>query len=650
MRGLLIVILVLSGLPGLAQEKSPVVFGRVSAADFAVTTLGGDTAADVVVISDVGIKSFERPYATSNAWDGYLQHTKRLLILKRRGFEASTVTIPLFMFKGLSEEITELKAATYNLEDGKVVKTELDKKGIYTEKLSENIMTERFAFPAVKVGSIIEYTYKEKSQYGFNNETWYFQGIYPCLWSEYVVSIPSGFIYSIVPHSYLPFYIDTIETKKRSEFGSVYGAIKTFHLVVRNVPALKEQPHTTTIRNWLARVEIRPGVGPLGWRLLEWQLMQSDRFGADLTAGNSWLDKDMQEITAGVGDDLGKARKIYAYVRDHFSCNKRPGYIMANTLKTVYKARSGSEAELNLLLTAMLDHEKLYAVPVLLSTRSNGFLNPKLPQPAVLNYVICKLRCGPKFYYLDVSDPDLQYGQLPLECYNDYDVVIDSAAIYTEANLTADSLTELKKVVVFLSNGDKGGLEGSVQIFPGIAEATEIRKKVKTQGGDKKFQDQLRNGLTPEATVTDLEIDSLRLPDEPLVVNYSCHLATDSTAAIYYFTPILADRMAENPIKDALRIYPVEMPYGEDVNYILTMDIPSGYAVEELPKSERVLLNNNGGYFEYILSQDGEQIHFRTRVRLAKANFQPQEYEDLRNFFSTIVEKESEQIVFKKKK
>jgi hypothetical protein len=338
-------------------------------------------------------------------------------------------------------------------------------------------------------------------------------------------------------------------------------------------------------------------------------------------------------------------------VRDHFSCNKRPGYMMTNTLKTVYNARSGSAAELNLLLTAMLNHEKMYAFPVLLSTRSNGFMNPMVTQPAILNYVICKLNCGSTSYFLDASDPELKYGQLPLECYNDYDVVVgDTAQRFLEAKLTADSLIEQEKVVVFLSNGEKGGLDGSVQRFPGIAEAMEIRKKTKGQDGEKKFWDQLRSTLTAEATVGDLEIDSLRLPDEPLTISYSCHLAMDSLSNIFYFTPMLAYRIAVNPFKDALRIYPVEMPYSKDANYILTMDIPSGYVVDELPKSEKVLLNNNGGYFEYVLSQDGDQLHFHTRLRLAKANFQPDEYENLRSFFSAIVEKESEQIVFKKKK
>jgi len=134
-----------------------------------------------------------------------------------------------------------------------------------------------------------------------------------------------------------------------------------------------------------------------------------------------------------------------------------------------------------------------------------------------------------------------------------------------------------------------------------------------------------------------------------LVINYSCHLGTDVATEKLYFTPTIVDRITENPFKEAMRVYPVEMPYARDANYILTMDIPSGYLVEELPKSEKITLED-GSYFEYLLSQDGDQVHFRTRLRLMKANYEPQEYELLRSFFATVVNKENEQIVFKRKK
>jgi hypothetical protein len=664
--------LVLAALPGFTQDKSPAKFGQVNAADFANPLTGADTGADAVVISDIGVKTFDQKSALEFGWNGYLERTKRILILKRRGFEEATITIPLQVYQMESDEITGLKGATYNLENGKVVKTELDKNSTFKIKVSENWVAQRFTFPAVREGSIIEYTYRHSSPFVLGNISWQLQSIYPCLWSEYKVTIPSAFSFSVAKHSVLPLCIETSES-----YEGIHGNEHTYHWAVKYAPALREEPFTTTVNNYLARVDVRVSgfqartstvmrsvvtnafetntrvlrVGGVlvTWNQLDRQLLKSDHFGADLGDRNSWLDKDMKQVTAGAEDDLTKVRKIYDYVRDNFACTSRTGYLMAGTLKSVYKARSGNVAELNLLLTAMLLHEKLNAFPVLLSTRSNGFINEIMPQASRLNYVICKLEFGARSIYLDASDRNLGCGQLPLECYNGYDVVVDTTIDVIENGLSADSLTEQKKVVVFLSNGDKPGLDGSVQYNPGKAEAAEVRKKMKEQDGEKNFTLQLGKGAVGEVTFSDLEIDSLAMPDEPLVINYSCHLGTDVATEKLYFTPTIVDRITENPFKEAMRVYPVEMPYARDANYILTMDIPSGYLVEELPKSEKITLED-GSYFEYLLSQDGDQVHFRTRLRLMKANYEPQEYELLRSFFATVVNKENEQIVFKRKK
>ena len=57
-------------------------------------------------------------------------------------------------------------------------------------------------------------------------------------------------------------------------------------------------------------------------------------------------------------------------------------------LRTVLKSRNGSEAEINLLLTAMLKKADLDADPVLLSTRSHGYAYAMYPLMDRFNYVI----------------------------------------------------------------------------------------------------------------------------------------------------------------------------------------------------------------------------------------------------------------------
>jgi Domain of Unknown Function with PDB structure (DUF3858) len=114
--------------------------------------------------------------------------------------------------------------------------------------------------------------------------------------------------------------------------------------------------------------------------------------------------------------------------------------------------------------------------------------------------------------------------------------------------------------------------------------------------------------------------------------------------------PMFGEGYKENPFKSAERFYPVEMPFTMDETYNLQLEVPQGYAVDELPKSMVVKLNEQDeGTFEYRISKSGDNISFRSRIKLTRANFQPDEYEMLREFFDLVVKKHAEQVVFKKK-
>ncbi len=61
---------------------------------------------------------------------------------------------------------------------------------VYEERLNRYQNQTKFTMPALKAGSIYELTYTIKSNYFDDPPTWNFQGEYPCLWSEYEVTIP----------------------------------------------------------------------------------------------------------------------------------------------------------------------------------------------------------------------------------------------------------------------------------------------------------------------------------------------------------------------------------------------------------------------------------------------------------------------------
>jgi hypothetical protein len=659
--------LILSGTVVHAQDKMPVKFGKVTPQDFTVTAGGLDSAADAVVVADFGTSAFE---GNVKGWFTLeFHHTKRIRVLKRAGFHAATITIPLFTAGNDVEKVEGLRASTYTLENGKVVETKLDSKSIFTDKISKNWVEEKFTFPALKEGAILEYSYTQTSPFLHNLQPWEFQGEYPCLWSEYQVDIPDFFKYVTLSQGYLPFKVNTRDNRLvnfhmtepggtgRDEQYTFDDNVVTHRWVMSNVPALKEEPFTTTVDNYTSKIEFQlsayqfpnmPYQDKMGsWVSLSEGLLKDDDFGGDLFRNNSWLDDDMKTITKGVTGNLEKARKIYAYVRDNFTCTSHSGLWLSNPLKTVYKNKNGSEADLNLLLAAMLIHEKIEADPVILSTRANGFAHQMYPLLSRFNYVIARATIDSVQYDLDASDPWLGFGRLPVRCYNGYARVLDKD-LPMAVNLDADSLKEGKTTLVIISNDDKMGLLGQFQSLPGYAEACGMRENFKQQQGRQEYLKKLQTSYSGDAVISNLEIDSLQLPDEPLGIGYDIRLTPDTTSDNYYFNPMLGEGYKENPFKAAERQYPVEIPFALDETYTLTMDIPKGYVVDEMPKSAKVLFNTDEGFFEYLIVKDSHQIQFRSRIKLDKANFKPEDYATLRDFFGFVVKKESEQIVFKK--
>jgi hypothetical protein len=655
-----------------AQEKIgkiPVKFGKVTPEDFKVNPAGTDSAADAVVIADFGTTFFE---GSDRGWFNLVfKRSKRIRIIKKQGFDAATVTIPIYVSGTKTEKILSLRASTYNLEGGKVIETRLDDKSIFMDKASKHWQHEKFTLPAVKEGSIIEYTYTQTSPFLFNLQPWTFQGGYPCLWSEYQVEMPNFFEYVTIGHGYLPLNSAITDTRhvnfnmiepggsgKDERFGYDDDVV-TRRWVMQNVPALKEESFTTTLYNYLSRVEFQlrgysfHNTAPkdfMGtWKTTCEELMKDEDFGADLGRNNPWLDDSLRVIVKGAANDHEKAEKIYAWVRDHFTCTSHRDLNISNPLKTTFRNRNGNEADINLLLVAMLRHEKIPADPMILSTRNNGFANEIYPLLAEYNYVADRVNIGGADIYLDASEPWLAFGKLPQRCYNGSARVVDKEVPALIA-LDPDSLREMKSTLVFFSRPEKGGgLVGHVTCTPGFDEACDMRERIRTEG-EQALMKKILTAYSAEMAPSNLEIDSLKQPEQPLQIGYDIALTPDSSSDLFYFNPIITDGYKSNPFKAAERRYPVEMPYSIDEIYSLSMDIPNGYIVDELPKSTKVTLNDNEGFFEYLVAKDKDNVQMRCRIQLKKAVFKPEDYSSLRDFFTYIVKKQSEQFVFKKKK
>ncbi|MEP6750396.1 MAG: DUF3858 domain-containing protein [Bacteroidota bacterium] len=660
-----------------AQGKSSLKAGKVSAQDFDLPASAViDSSTDAVILSDAGVTEF---VGNKKGWFSYVfRRRTRIKILNKKAFDLATVKVTLYTNDQDQEILSDLSASTYNLENGQLTETKLLKSDLFTVRPGKNHIEQKFTMPAVKEGSIIEYAYTINSNFTFNIPAWEFQNIhYPCLWSEYQVTIPSVLVYVFDRTGVHPFFIDKADEGHASymltrppgedlrgvpETNFTISANTIKHRwVMKDIPTFHVENYLTSPVNYLDKIDFQlhqtnngetsTDVMPT-WKAATERLLKDEDFGAFMNdeTNESWIDKALEGVIKPNSGELQEARAIYYYIANNFTCTSHYNRFIMTSLQNVCKKHSGNVGELNLLLTAMLHKQSIKVAPVLLSTREFGFNFPGYPIMDRLNYVICRAVIGDKIYYLDASHSNLGFGNLPGNCYNGHARIIsntDSASIY----FLSDSIKERKVTFVNIVNDEKkkGVLSGSFKIHLGQFESYSLRESIERTGEEKYFDD-IKTAGRGDAEVTRTWIDSLRKPESDVVVNGDFVMKTGENTDILYFNPILWTGYRTNPFAAAVRQYPVEMLYPLDETYVLNAEIPEGFEVDELPKMAKVVYNDGEGSFEYLIQKGETTVQLRYTLRLKKANFDPDDYNSLRDFFAFIVKKQNEQIVFKRKK
>jgi Domain of Unknown Function with PDB structure (DUF3858)/Transglutaminase-like superfamily len=656
-----------------AQDKADFKFGKITLADFSLSADKFDSGANALIIADIGTAKFEGN--NKGSFTMIFTRFMRVKIINKNGFDIGSREISLYHnHDGDYEKLYSLKASTFNLENGVISETKLDDKSVFTQKYNGNIDDKKFTVPALKEGAIFDIEYTVKSPFDFRLMPWSFQGEYPRLWSEYTVTIPPPLHYVMRLQGDGHFDVD-----ERKDANIVYivresngtssddsytvdGPSTYRRWVKKNVPAIHEEPYTTTIDNYYSRMTFQLQYVQWStegekhdqnstWNARSRTLLADEDFGQALSNDNNWMTDVLKEILQGSNTEDNKTYKIYCYIRDNFRAVDKPGYnknalYTRNSLKDVFKKKEGNVAELNLLLTAMLRKAEIKADPVILSTRDNGIADPSYPLLAEYNYVICEAHPGDKWIALDASEPYNGYGELPVSCYNGWGHVINEempVPIY----LTADSLRESSLTSVIIINDEKGKPSGGYTNVLGRSESSDVRKEI-IGSSLKDYQKKIQTSLGSDYTIENFGVDSLKKCEFPLTIRYDFDLKSLSNGDILYFNPMLSEGYKTNPFKSMNRLYPVEIPYKIDETYTLTMDIPNGYQVDELPKSARVAYNENEGMFEYLIQKGPSNLQMRVHLKLDKAFFPVDEYSNLRDFFAFVVKKENEQIVFKK--
>ena len=172
---------------------------------------------------------------------------KRIKIYnKEKSSQYLDVEIPLYEGNGERESVSGLKAVTYNLENDKVVTSKVEKDAKFKSKEQKNQVIQKFTFPNVKDGSIIEYQYQLNSPFLQLLDKTYLEFDIPVIYEEYIFDFPKFFGYNYnFQGGLMPKYK---EDQAQMMYGQDYYNLR---LGFENVPPFKAENFVKNDRNYI---------------------------------------------------------------------------------------------------------------------------------------------------------------------------------------------------------------------------------------------------------------------------------------------------------------------------------------------------------------------------------------------------------------
>lgn len=654
-------------------QKPPIKFGKVNMELLKMTEYPNDTNASAVILCDYGRTYFE--YVDGKGFQMHFDRVVRVKILDKKGYDWADWTIPLWKDGTTEEKLAQLKAITFNLKDGKIVKNKLDNDGKFTEEAHNQLDLLKFTMPNVLVGSVLDVAYSVISPFYYNLQDWYFQYDIPVVWSEYNVEIPEYFFYSTNMKGYLSLHLNERGTKSgrieinemvRSQSMGSGSAVRSDmnrytkdymineqRFVAKDIPAFIIEEPLTTKENYVSMLEFelssyKPPYGTVTkysstWESINKQLMLSENFGKRLTGGG-FLKDIVESINSSHESNYDKMVAAYSFIHSHMTWNGYSRRFTDESLRTAFKEKSGSEVEINLMLAVLLNNLEIQAYPVMLSTRGHGIIRPTYPTLSGFNYVIVKAIIDEKNYLMDASYPYLPCGMLPKKALNGQGRLISKK--HTEwVDLTpAKSYKVLTMYTLELN--ENGEFYGDIQTLDKGYAALNGRAVLGDYDSEEKYIEDLQDdyeGLLVES----FEFVNRNDWYKDLKEKYIIKITDNAIEAgdLLYFNPMFYEGMEENPFKLEERLYPVEYAYKKDFTYMLNFTIPEGYRLEEKPEDEVVVLPDNAAKFTYRISVMSNMIQVMSKYSINKLIYPSEDYEYLKEFFNHIVAKHAEQIV-----
>ena len=596
-------------------------FGDVSIEELTMKTYEKDTTAEAIIL-----------YQSSEFLPFSLQYKQyqRIKILKQSGIDNGNL-----IFWGRLK--SKLKGFTYNLENGKVTKTNLRKDAIFEERVAENIYRTRIAMPNVKEGSVIEVSFILEGL-PFNIEI---QKHIPVVYS--IVSLPKAPLVNF-------------GVRVNGMLGAIFQNENTW--VFRDLPAFKPEPFMMSEMDYRVVFEIDAKVIQIpgqpssihpsasSWNMVTTMFNNSPFFGRKINAPNLYINDLADSLKTNPVNDEDLIRNAFEAIKI-IKWNGIETCFLSQELKKSYELRSGNVADINLNLLVLLRKLGFKVYPVLFSTRGNGKISFYNPTVYKFNYVIVGVDLSDKTLYLDASDEFTPMGLIPSKILGCLGHPLDENRLECSVFLSPVEKDKMSsQTLLFVSS--TGSIAGTVTSHREGYNAIEFKREIKSKTSFESYIHELET-FNISWSIDNFSFSNINNPYEVFISEYNIS-NSQASSDIIYIDPFAFVKSSKNPFLNDQRTYPISFPYEVEHKSLVTINVPENFRLTVLPSSNEFSNRDKTVFFSYTIYQNENIVTISTSFTINTLDFYAAEFNGIKTVFDLMMKKMDEKIVIEKLK
>ena len=649
-------------------------WGKVTEDELKLTECSFDKNADAILLLDLGQVFYQKEDPNAFRTGNFLITTsyyQRYKVLTEKGTDEADFKIRYNTTR--KEDIFNIKAYCFNMENGQIIKTELKPTDRHTTQLSANVSEIAFSVPGVKKGSVFEVAYSRNQYLSSSLPSWQFTASIPSVKSSVTIGFVDALDYYIDKHiltknfeeKSTPYY-SGIYISPTNESGRVELSGKAVTYTTYNIPAYKEEEYVNSSLNYKTRIGFQ--LRAVGYPLNFYANTYKDQVNANIINSYAKLNEHIYGNPYFVGnienepipkqlwqpllnDKMNEEQKtevIFDFIRSNLTETSHGGFWPESGNNKIWKNKTGSITEINILLINTLKRAGINAYPMLVSERSKGYINMLYPMAGQFQDVVALVEIdnGKKKFVLDASDKYLAFGLAPPELLNTYGLVFNSK---TETSWYAiyDQNIDNVNILINAVMDDNAKVTGQISIASNNYTGS-MYKMLKATGHENVISERLKKEI-PNVTIESYS-DTLSGENNRFIqkLKFSAQLVADNDGNVYVSFPSIYGNLT-NPFASAERTSDVDFANLQKENIVLTLTIPDDYSIDSITKSIKLIMPDSSITFAYQADNNENKITLVQKSQYYRSFFKRQDYLSLYDFFQKYYDIRQRPVILKKK-